>query len=132
MYASFSQKKIPHFLQKNIFFLENMILVGSWRVELEFRVLAQTSFYTTPPSILIFMTWVLQSRLAFGHSARKLVVGPLALRQTESYSVQPRLHIFGNVQKWKALEMCKQPKKSFIIFCTFLMRGEGALAPQIL
>ena len=33
--------------------------------------------YTTPSSILTFVTWVPQSRLAFGHSAGRLVVGPL-------------------------------------------------------
>ena len=47
--------------------------------------------FTTQPSILTLMTWVPQSRLAFGHSACRLAVGPLALGQTESYSVQPRL-----------------------------------------
>ena len=34
---------------------------------------------TTPPSILTLVTWVLQSSLAFGHSARRLAVGPPAL-----------------------------------------------------
>ena len=33
------------------------------------------------------MTWVPLSRLAFGHSARRLAFG-----QTKSYSVQPPLH----------------------------------------
>ena len=46
MCALFFQKKIQHFLQKNVFFLkENMILVGSWKVELVFKVLAPTSMY---------------------------------------------------------------------------------------
>ena len=44
--------------------------------------------YTTPPSILTLVTWLPQSRLAFGHSAHMLAVGPPALGQTESYSVQ--------------------------------------------
>ena len=39
-------KKIPHFLQTKRFFKENMILVGSWKVELDFRVLAPTSIYS--------------------------------------------------------------------------------------
>ena len=43
--------------------------------------------YTTPPSTLTLMTWVQQSRLAFGHSARRLAIGPSALGQTESYNV---------------------------------------------
>ena len=39
----FSQKKFSRFLQKNVYFKENMILVGNWKVELDFRVLAPTS-----------------------------------------------------------------------------------------
>ena len=35
--------------------------------------------YTTPPYILTLMTWVPQSRLAFGHSACRLAIGPPAL-----------------------------------------------------
>ena len=35
--------------------------------------------YPTPPSILTLVTWVPQSRLAFGHSARRLAIGPSAL-----------------------------------------------------
>ena len=35
--------------------------------------------YTTPPSILTLVTWVPQSRLAFGHSSRRLAIGPSAL-----------------------------------------------------
>ena len=38
-------KKIPTFSAKKIFFKENVILVGSWKVELDFRVLAPTSMY---------------------------------------------------------------------------------------
>ena len=47
--------------------------------------------YTTPPSILTLVTWVPQSKLAFGHSPRRLAVGPPALGETESYSMQPCL-----------------------------------------
>ena len=51
--------------------------------------------YPTPPSILTLVTWVPQSRLAFGHSARRLAIaGP---RQTESYSVQPRLPLAATI-----------------------------------
>ena len=53
--------------------------------------------YITPPSILTLVTWVPQSRLAFGHSARRLAVGPQALGQTESYSVQPRLPLAATI-----------------------------------
>ena len=36
--------------------------------------------YTTPPSILTLVTWVPQSRLAFGHSAHvTLSGGPLTM-----------------------------------------------------
>ena len=35
--------------------------------------------YTTPPSILTLLTWAPQSRLAFGHSAHRLAIGPPAL-----------------------------------------------------
>ena len=35
--------------------------------------------YTTPPFILTHLTWVPQSRLVFGHSARRLASGPPAL-----------------------------------------------------
>ena len=35
--------------------------------------------YTTPPSIQTLVTWVPQSRLAFGHSALRLAIGPPAL-----------------------------------------------------
>ena len=35
--------------------------------------------YITPPCILTLVTWVPQSRLAFGHSARRLAIGPPAL-----------------------------------------------------
>ena len=46
MCALFSPNKFPCFLKKKTqFFKENMILVGSWKVELEFRVLAPTSMY---------------------------------------------------------------------------------------
>ena len=41
----YSPKKIPTFSQKKRCFKENMILVGSWKVELDFRVLAPTSIY---------------------------------------------------------------------------------------
>ena len=47
--------------------------------------------YITPPSILTLVTWVPQSRLAFGHPAHRLADGPPALGQTESYSAQPLL-----------------------------------------
>ena len=53
--------------------------------------------YPTPPSILTLVTWVPQSRLAFGHSARRLAVGPPALGQTESYSVQPPLPLAAKI-----------------------------------
>ena len=49
--------------------------------------------YTTSPSILTLVTWVPQSRLAFGPSARRLAVGTLVLSQTKSCSVQPRLQL---------------------------------------
>ena len=32
--------------KKKFFFKENLILVGSWKVELDFKVLAPTSTYT--------------------------------------------------------------------------------------
>ena len=35
--------------------------------------------YFTPPSILTLVTWVPQSRQAFGHSAHRLAIGPPAL-----------------------------------------------------
>ena len=35
--------------------------------------------YITPLSILTLVTWVPQSRLAFGHSARRLAIAPPAL-----------------------------------------------------
>ena len=35
--------------------------------------------YITQPSILTLVTYVPQSRLAFGHSARRLAIGPPAL-----------------------------------------------------
>ena len=35
--------------------------------------------YTSPPSIQILATWVPQSRLAFGHFAHRLAIGPPAL-----------------------------------------------------
>ena len=45
----YSPKKNPTFsLKKNSFFLENMILVESWKVELDFRVLAPTLIYRCP------------------------------------------------------------------------------------
>ena len=44
--------------------------------------------YTTPPSIITLWTWVPQSKVAFGHSAHRLGVGPLAIDQT---SAQPGL-----------------------------------------
>ena len=56
------------FLQDEIF-----ITVGPWLMKL----------YTTPHSILTLVTWVPQSRLAFG--------------QTESYSVQPRLPLAATI-----------------------------------
>ena len=49
MCALFSQKKVQNFFQKNVFFKENMILVGSWKVELDFRVLAPTSISRSAP-----------------------------------------------------------------------------------
>ena len=45
------------------------ITVGPWLIKL----------YITPPSILTLVSWVPQSRLPFGHSARRLPIVPLAL-----------------------------------------------------
>ena len=61
--------------------------VGPWLMKL----------YTTPPYILTLVTWVPQSRLAFGHSAHRLAVGPPALGQTESYTVQPCLPLAATI-----------------------------------
>ena len=58
---------------------------------------------TTPPSILTLVTWVPPSKLAFGHSARRLTVGPPALGQTESYSVQPCLPLTATIGPIKSL-----------------------------
>ena len=44
----------------------------------QLRVVLQL-LYPTPTSILTLVTWVPQSRLAFGHSARRLAIGPPAL-----------------------------------------------------
>ena len=46
MCALFSHKFFLHFLKKKFFFLENMILVESLKVELDFRVLAPNSIYS--------------------------------------------------------------------------------------
>ena len=46
MCALFSQKNLT-FSFKKCFFQVNMILVGNWKVELDFRVLAPTSIYVT-------------------------------------------------------------------------------------
>ena len=40
--------------------------------------------YPIPPSILTLVTWVRQIRLAFGHSARRLAIGPPALAKPNS------------------------------------------------
>ena len=53
--------------------------------------------YTTPPFILTLVTWVPQGRLAFGHSARRLAVGPPVLGQTKFLSVQPRLLLVATI-----------------------------------
>ena len=59
------------------------------------EALLQNYYDTAPASILTLVTWVPQSRLAFGYSAHRLAVGPQALGKNKSYSVQPRwpLHI---------------------------------------
>ena len=44
-----------HIMSEKMFFYENMILVGNWKVELDFRVLAPTSIY------VILLLPVLQS-----------------------------------------------------------------------
>ena len=54
--------------------------------------------YTTPPPILTLVTWVPQSKLAFGQTPH--IGWPSGLRpdsQTESYSVQPRLPLAATI-----------------------------------
>ena len=63
--------------------------------------------YMTPPYILTLVTWVPQSRLAFAHSAHRLAVGPPALGQTESYSVQPRLPLAAMIGSFIYGEICQ-------------------------
>ena len=53
--------------------------------------------FATPASILSLVTLVLQSRLAFGHSARRLAIGPLDLGQTKLYSVQSHLPLAARI-----------------------------------
>ena len=46
-------KKIPHFRQQKCFLKENMIVVGSWKVELDFMVVVQPQFNEVIISIMI-------------------------------------------------------------------------------
>ena len=58
--------------------IESGPLLDSKALCRQLRVVLQL-LYPTPPSILTLVTWVPQSRLAFGHSARRLVIGLSAL-----------------------------------------------------
>ena len=62
--------------------------------------------YTTPPSILTLVTWVPQSRLAFGHSARRLAIGPLAKRNPTVSSLACR---------WRLRSALRADQESFSI-----------------
>ena len=71
--------RLPSALRANqeSFSIESGPLLDSKALCLELRVVLQL-LYPTPPSILTHVTWVPQSKLAFGHSACKLAIGPRA------------------------------------------------------
>ena len=64
--------------------------------------------YTTPPSILTLVTWVPQSRLAFGHSARRLAIGPPAL-------AKPNPTVCSLACRWRLQSALRADRESFSI-----------------
>ena len=64
--------------------------------------------YTTPPSILTLVTWVPQSRLAFGHSARRLAIGPPAL-------AKPNPTVCSLACRWRLQSALRADQESFSI-----------------
>ena len=64
------------------FSVESGSLLDSKTLCRQLRVVLQL-LYPTPPSILTLVTWVPQSRLAFGHFARRLAIGPPALAKPD-------------------------------------------------
>ena len=64
--------------------------------------------YPTPPSILTLVTWVPQSRLAFGHSARRLAIGPSAL-------AKPNPTVCSLACRWRLRSALRANRESFSI-----------------
>ena len=64
--------------------------------------------YPTPPSILTLVTWVLQSRLAFGHSARRLAIRPPAL-------AKPNPTVCSLACRWRLRSALRADRQSFSI-----------------
>ena len=65
------------------FSIESGPLLDSKALCRQLRVVLEL-LYPNPPSILALMTWVAQSRLAFGHSAHRPAIGPPALAKPNS------------------------------------------------
>ena len=64
--------------------------------------------YTTPPTILTLVTWVQQSRLAFGHSACRLAIGPSAL-------AKPNPTVCSVACRWRLRSALRADQESFSI-----------------
>ena len=64
--------------------------------------------YTTPSSILTLVTWVPQSRLAFGHSSCRLAIGPSAL-------AKPNPTVCSFACRWRLRLALRADRDSFFI-----------------
>ena len=64
--------------------------------------------YTTPLSILTLVTWVPQNRLAFGHSAHRLAIGPPAL-------AKPNPAVCSLACRWRLRLALRADQESFSI-----------------
>ena len=64
--------------------------------------------YITPQSILTLVTWVTQSRLAFGHSARRLAIQPPAL-------AKPNPTVCSLACRWRLRAALRADQESFSI-----------------
>ena len=76
------------------------------------------NLYTTPPSILTLVTWVPQSRLAFGHSARRLAIGPPAL-------AKPNPTVCSLAWRWRLRLALRADQESFSIESGPLLDSEA-------
>ena len=104
------------------FSIESGPLFDSKALCRQLRVVLQL-LYPTPPSILILVTWVPHSRLAFHHSAQRLAIGPPAL-------TKPNPTVCSLACRWRLRSARRADQESFSIESGLLLDSK-ALCRQL-